>query len=122
MVPQDPGSIASFVFVGDQGAANAAAYIAGPLTALYRNATSKFTLEGITLSIDAEETTRTAVIERAWVDDATVTPGRDVALHVVVRTSTGPGTPSTSERSSCRQNRSCVSSSTGIDACITSVR
>jgi hypothetical protein len=77
------------VFVGDQGAANAAAYVAGPLTALYRNATSKFTLEGITLSIDAEETTRTAVIERAWVDDATVTPGRDVALHVVVRTSTG---------------------------------
>jgi hypothetical protein len=77
------------VFVGDQGAANAAAYIAGPLTALYRNATAKFTLEGITLSIDAEETTRTAVIERAWVDDAVVTAGRDVALHVVVRTSTG---------------------------------
>ena len=77
------------VFVGDQGAANAAAYVAGPLTALYRNATAKFSLEGITLTIDAEEATRTAVIDRAWVDDATVTPGRDVALHIVVRTSTG---------------------------------
>jgi hypothetical protein len=77
------------VFVGDQGAANAAAYIAGPLTALYRNATAKFTLEGITLDIDADEATRTAVIDRAWVDDPTVTPGRDVTLHVVVRTSTG---------------------------------
>jgi hypothetical protein len=77
------------VFVGDQGAANAAAYVAGPLTALYRNATAKFTLEGITLTIDADETTRTAVIDRAWVDDAVVTAGRDVALHIVVRTSTG---------------------------------
>ncbi len=77
------------VFVGDQGAANAAAYVAGPLTALYRNATSKPSVEGITLEIDAEETTRTAVIERAWVDDARVTPGRDVSVHVVVRTSTG---------------------------------
>ncbi len=77
------------VFTGDQGAANAGAYVAGPLTALYRNATAKFTLEGITLTIDADETTRTGVIERAWVDDARVTPGRDVALHVVVRTSTG---------------------------------
>jgi len=77
------------VFVGDQGAANAAAYVAGPLTALYRNATSKFALEGITLTIDAEETTRTAVIDRAWVDDSVVAPGGDVRLHVVVRTSTG---------------------------------
>ncbi len=86
----DAGAVAfDDVFVGDQGAANAAAYVAGPLTALYRNATSKFTLQGITLSIDAEETTRTAVIDRAWVDDPIVHPGRDVMLHVVVRTSTG---------------------------------
>ena len=34
------------------------------------------------------------------------------------RTSTGPGTPSTSSRSICRQNRSWVWSSTAIDACI----
>ena len=77
------------VFVGDQGAANAGAYIAGPLTALYRNATGKFTIEGISLTIDADEITRTAVIERAWVDDARVVAGREVALHVVVRTYTG---------------------------------
>ncbi|MGE4224760.1 MAG: SpoIVB peptidase S55 domain-containing protein [Vicinamibacterales bacterium] len=86
----DAGAVAfDDVFVGDQGAANAAAYVAGPITALYRNATSKFALEGITLTIDAEETTRTAVIERAWVDDPVVAPGREVELHVVVRTSTG---------------------------------
>jgi hypothetical protein len=77
------------VFVGDQGAANAGAYIAGPLTALYRNATEPFTIDGISLTIDADEVTRTAVIDRAWVDDAQVTPGREVALHVVVRTYTG---------------------------------
>ena len=86
----DAGTVAfDDVFVGDQGAANAAAYVAGPLTALYRNATAKFALDGIALTIDAQETTRTAVIERAWVDDSTVAPGRDVQLHVVVRTSTG---------------------------------
>jgi hypothetical protein len=86
----DAGTVAfDDVFVGDTAPANAAAYVAGPLTALYRNATAPFTLEGITLTIDAEETTRTAVIERAWVDDVQVTPGRETTLHVVVRTSTG---------------------------------
>jgi len=77
------------VFVGDQGAANASAYVAGPLTALYRNATERFTIDGITLAIEADEQTRTAEIERVWVDDSTVRPGRPAQVHVQVRTFRG---------------------------------
>ena len=77
------------VFVGDQGAANASAYVAGPLTALYRNATEPFTIDGITLAIEADEQTRTAEIERVWVDDNTVRPGRPAQVHVQLRTFRG---------------------------------
>lgn len=77
------------VFVGDQGAANASAYVAGPLTALYRNATEAFSLDGITLAIDADERTRTAEIERVWLDDLNVRPGRPARVNVQVRTFQG---------------------------------
>jgi len=77
------------VFVGDQGAANASAYVAGPLTALYRNATAPFTIDGITLAIEADEQTRTAEIERVWLDDVRVRPGRQAQVHVQVRTFRG---------------------------------
>jgi hypothetical protein len=77
------------VFVGDQGAANASAYVAGPLTTLYRNATDAFTLDGITLTIDAEEATRTAEIERVWLADTHVRPGSEVPVHVLLRTYNG---------------------------------
>lgn len=77
------------VFVGDQGPANASAYVAGPLTALYRNATEKFTIDGITLAIDAAEETRTAEIERVWLDDLTVRAGRPATVHVQLRTFRG---------------------------------
>ncbi len=77
------------VFVGDQGAANASAYVAGPLTALYRNATGAFTIDGITLTIEADERTRTAEIERVWLDDERVRPGRQAQVHVQLRTFQG---------------------------------
>ncbi|MGE0813915.1 MAG: SpoIVB peptidase S55 domain-containing protein [Vicinamibacterales bacterium] len=77
------------VFVGDQGAANASSYVAGPLTALYRNANERFTVDGITLTIDADERTRTAEITRAWVDDTPVRPGSPARVHVQLRTFEG---------------------------------
>jgi hypothetical protein len=77
------------VFVGDQGAANAAAYVAGPLTALYRNANERFTLERIALTIEADERTRTAEIERVWLAEPTVRPGGTANVHVQLRTFDG---------------------------------
>ncbi len=77
------------VFVGDQGAANAAAYVAAPLTVLYRNATEPFSLEGITLAIEADEETRTAEIGRVWIDQADVRAGRPLRVQVQLRTFQG---------------------------------
>lgn len=77
------------MFVGDQGAANAAAYVAAPLTVLYRNATEPFRLESVTLAIDADETTRTAEIERVWLDDPIVRAGRPARVQVLLRTHQG---------------------------------
>jgi SpoIVB peptidase S55 len=77
------------VFVGDQGAANASAYVAGPLTALYRNANQRFTLDAVRLTIEADERTRTAEIARAWIDDTPVRPGGTTRVHVQLRTFDG---------------------------------
>lgn len=77
------------VFVGDQGAANAAAYVSAPLTVLYRNANERFAVSGIRLTIDADERTRTAEITRAWVQDASVRPGGRTDVHVQLRTFDG---------------------------------
>ncbi|MCC6989576.1 MAG: hypothetical protein IT181_11295, partial [Acidobacteria bacterium] len=77
------------VFVGDQGAANAAAYVAAPLTVLYRNATERFSLDGITLAIEADEATRTAEIGRVWIDEPVVRAGRPARVQVQIRTHEG---------------------------------
>ncbi|MEZ5418737.1 MAG: SpoIVB peptidase S55 domain-containing protein [Vicinamibacterales bacterium] len=76
-------------FIGDQAAANAAAYIAGPMTALYRNANEPFSLAGLTLTIDADEATRTAEIARVWVDEPVVRAGRPARVRVQLRTFDG---------------------------------
>jgi SpoIVB peptidase S55 len=77
------------IFVGDQGAANAAAYVSGPLTVLYRNANERFTVAGVTLTIEADEDTRTAEIARVWLDDAPVRAGGTATVHVQLRTFQG---------------------------------
>src|SRR4030095_6771411 len=56
------------IFTGDQPAGGAAAYIAAPLTALLKNATDVVNVERINLTIDATEQSRTARIERVWLD------------------------------------------------------
>ncbi|MFN7979881.1 MAG: SpoIVB peptidase S55 domain-containing protein [Vicinamibacterales bacterium] len=73
------------VFVGDQGAANASAYIAAPLTALYRNASEPFRVESLSLTVDADEATRTAEIERVWIENDTVRAGRTVPVKIQLR-------------------------------------
>ena len=73
------------VFVGDQGAANASAAIAAPLTALYRNASEPFRIEGLSLTVDADEVTRTAEIERVWIDNDAVRAGRTVPVKIQLR-------------------------------------
>ena len=74
------------IFAGDQSAAGAAAYVAGPLTTLFRNAPGRFDVERLTLTIDAVEEPRTARIERVWVDTPRVRAGRDAIVKVLLRT------------------------------------
>jgi hypothetical protein len=76
-------------FIGDQAAANAAAYVAAPLTLLYRNANEPFALAGLSLTIDADEATRTAEIERVWIDEPVVRAGRPARVRIQLRTFDG---------------------------------
>ena len=77
------------IFTGDQPAAGAAAYVAGPLTFLLKNATEPVDVEKMALTIDATEETQIARIERVWLDTDRPRPGRTVNAKVLLRTFKG---------------------------------
>lgn len=77
------------IFTGDQPAGGAAAYVAGPLTMLLKNALEPVNLERITLTIEAAEQQRTARIERVWLDTTRPRPGQTVGVFVSLRTARG---------------------------------
>jgi hypothetical protein len=77
------------IFTGDQPAGAASAYVAGPMTFLLKNASEPVEVERLTLSIDAVEQSRTARIERVWLDTDRPRPGRDATVKVLLRTNRG---------------------------------
>ncbi len=77
------------IFTGDQPAGGAAAYVAGPLTFLLRNASEPVNVERLTLTIDATEQSRTARIERVWLDTNRPRAGRQMTVSVLLRTFKG---------------------------------
>ncbi len=77
------------IFTGDQPVGTAAAYIAGPLTQLFRNTSEPVDVERITLTIEASEEARTARIERVWLDTQRPRAGSDAQLSVVLRGTRG---------------------------------
>lgn len=77
------------IFAGDQPASAASAYVAGPLTFLMKNATTPVDVENINLTIDAAEQSRTARIERVWLDTQRPRAGRDANVKVLLRTNSG---------------------------------
>lgn len=77
------------IFTGDQPAGGAAAYIAGPLTFLMKNASEPVNVEGVTLTIDASEEASTARIERVWLDTMQPRAGRPVTVNVLLRSFKG---------------------------------
>ena len=77
------------IFAGDQPANAASAYVAGPLTFLMKNATAPVDVEKIDLTIDATERSRTARIERVWLETERPRAGRDANVKVLLRTNTG---------------------------------
>lgn len=77
------------IFTGDQPAGAASAYVAGPMTFLLKNASESVEVERLTLTIDAVEQSRTARIERVWLDTDHPRAGRDALVKVLLRTNRG---------------------------------
>ncbi|MSO60941.1 MAG: hypothetical protein EXQ50_02425 [Acidobacteria bacterium] len=77
------------IFSGDQPAGGAAAYIAGPLTALLKNSAEMVAVDRIDLVIDASEQQRSARIERVWLDTTRPRAGRDAIVFVAMRNARG---------------------------------
>jgi len=77
------------IFTGDQPVAGAAAFVAGPLTALMKNASDAVTVDRIELTIDATEKERSARIERVWLDTPRPRAGRDAVVSVAFRSAMG---------------------------------
>jgi len=77
------------MFSGDQPAGGAAAYIAGPLTALLKNAAESVDVDRIDLVIDASEQQRSARIERVWLDTTRPRAGREAIVNVAMRNARG---------------------------------
>ena len=77
------------IFTGDQAAGGAAAYVAGPLMLLFKNTSEAIDLEEVTLTIDASEQSRTARIERVWLDTTRPRAGGAATVYVSLRTLQG---------------------------------
>lgn len=77
------------IFTGEQPANGAAAYVAGPLTALLKNSSESVAVDRISLTIDATEQQRSARIERVWLDTTRPRAGRDAIVYVALRGSRG---------------------------------
>lgn len=77
------------IFTGEQPANGAAAYIAGPLTALLKNSSESVAVDRISLTIDATEQQRSARIERVWLDTTRPRAGRDAIVYVALRGARG---------------------------------
>jgi hypothetical protein len=77
------------IFSGDQPAGGAAAYVAGPLTALFKNSGEDVEVEKIALTIDASEQPRNARIERVWLETNRPRAGQDTRVHVALRSTKG---------------------------------
>ena len=77
------------IFSGEQPAGGAAAYVAGPLTALLKNSGENVEVEKIALTIDASEQQRSARIERVWLDTTRPRAGESAIVHVALRSARG---------------------------------
>jgi hypothetical protein len=77
------------LFTGDSPSVGAAAYIVGPLNFLMRNAFEDVQLEGLDLEIEASEQSRSATLERVWIDGNRARPGSTIDVRMLLRTYRG---------------------------------
>ncbi len=77
------------IFTGDGVIAAASAYVAGPLTMLLGNDLEHVNLKSVELTVKSSEDSRSATIERVWLDDVRPRAGRTVPLKVLTRSYRG---------------------------------
>ena len=78
------------VLAADQPGAQAAAVLASPLALLVGNDFEKLTVDRLDVTVEADETVRSAAITRAWIDaPSPLRPGSTVPLRVQLRTHRG---------------------------------
>jgi hypothetical protein len=77
------------LFTGDTPSIGAAAYVVGPINFLLRNAFEDVDIEGLNLEIEASEQSKTATLERVWIDGNRPKPGSTVTLKALMRTYRG---------------------------------
>jgi hypothetical protein len=78
------------VVAADQPAQDAAGVLAGPLGLLFGNDFEKVALQGLVVTVDAEEELRQASISRVWLDAAEpLRPGTTAPVKVQLRTHRG---------------------------------
>ncbi|HEX6463222.1 MAG TPA: hypothetical protein VFZ98_02160, partial [Vicinamibacterales bacterium] len=83
------------IFTGDNTIPSASAYVAGPITMLLSNDIEPLTVKGVDISVTAAEESRSATIERVWLDEVHPRAGRTVPLKVLTRGYRGKETIST---------------------------
>jgi len=79
------------IFSGDQPSIGAATSVAAPIAALLGNDYEKVIIEGVELTVGSTEETKTATLERVWLDEQRPRAGRTVPLKVLLRTYRGEG-------------------------------
>jgi hypothetical protein len=77
------------LFSGDTPSIGAATYVVGPINFLLRNAFEDVDIESLNLEIDASEQSKTATLERVWIDGNRPKPGTTVTLKALLRTYRG---------------------------------
>jgi hypothetical protein len=77
------------VFTGDNATLGAATAVAGPLSMLLANDLEPITVNGMDITIDSSETSRSVTIERVWLDEVRPRAGRTVPLKVLTRSYRG---------------------------------
>jgi hypothetical protein len=77
------------LFSTSQSATDASSYIVGPITYLLGNDLQTVEISSLDLTITTTEESKTATLERAWIDDPRPRAGRTVPLKVLLRTYRG---------------------------------
>lgn len=77
------------IFSGDQPSVGAATYVVAPLAFLLTNDFEAVNIDHVDLTIKTSEQSRTAKLERVWLDGMRTRPGDTVPLKILLRTYRG---------------------------------